>query len=399
MKKTLKVITLILMILLMILTGKVYATGTYKAEITGEGTVQVGNEITLKIRLKDLIDIGGVADGISVLTMSVGYDESKLEKISEAGLNGFSATWGSKLVLDKATGVKTDTDIAEIKFKVKNGVAAGDTAISLTGIRGSNGTENISTADVTKTISITTASTETPKSTNNFLSSLKINGTEITGFNKNTTTYSLTAAENNVTSLSIAATAEDSKASISGDTGTKTLQVGQNTFNVVVTAEDRSQKTYTISVERKAAAGAKSNNNFLSTLKIDGTEVSGFNKNTLTYTLATVANNKTAISISVLTEDNKATISGTGTKTLQVGMNTFNVVVTAEDGTQKTYIIKIERKAATTSDPSTDPKDPTVSPDPLAQTGVENVVYMGTGAILIAIGVFAFKRMRDLRGI
>ncbi len=85
------------------------------------------------------------------------------------------------------------------------------------------------------------------RSTNNNLSSISVDGYELE--KKSNTDYALTV-KNTVTSINIKATAEDSKAKVSG-IGNKNLKVGSNTFNVVVTAENGSSKTYILVVTRK----------------------------------------------------------------------------------------------------------------------------------------------------
>ena len=85
------------------------------------------------------------------------------------------------------------------------------------------------------------------RSTNNNLSSISVEGYELE--KKSNTDYALTV-KNTVTNVTINATAEDSKASISG-LGNKELKVGNNTFNIVVTAENGSKKTYIVNITRK----------------------------------------------------------------------------------------------------------------------------------------------------
>ena len=51
-----------------------------------------------------------------------------------------------------------------------------------------------------------------------------------------------------------------------------------------------------------------------------------------------------SVEVYATASDSKATISGTGRKTLQNGANALNVVVTAEDGTTKTYTINVTRE-------------------------------------------------------
>lgn len=93
-------------------------------------------------------------------------------------------------------------------------------------------------------------------------------------------------------------------------------------------------KTVTVNVP-------KSSVNTLSSLKINGTLVIGFDKNVIEYNLGKT--NDSSIEISAVGEDSKATITGTGTKSLNYGTNSFDIVVKAENGSVKTYKIIISR--------------------------------------------------------
>ncbi len=90
---------------------------------------------------------------------------------------------------------------------------------------------------------------------------------------------------------------------------------------------------------------SKSNVATLSNLGIRPNDFSGFNANKTSYSTE-VPNNVESIEIYANKGQSGQTISGTGKKTLKEGANTFNVVVTAEDGkTKKTYTITVTRKA------------------------------------------------------
>ena len=187
----------------------------------------------------------------------------------------------------------------------------------------------------TKTISITV---RPPKSGNNNLSDLKVNGSTVSGFSSSKTSYTL--ARTNDTSIDISASTEDNKASLKG-TGKKNLDYGDNTFNVIVTAENGSTKTYKINVER---IDNRSSDNYLSSLKVSGVDLK-FNKNTTEYSF-TVEHSLESVSISATANDSKSSVSGTGNKKLDDYDNTFNVTVTAENGSKRTYKIIIKRKNA-----------------------------------------------------
>ena len=87
----------------------------------------------------------------------------------------------------------------------------------------------------------------------------------------------------------------------------------------------------------------ESSNANLSNLGIRPNDFSGFKPGTTTYNV-TVPEDVESVEVYATAQDSGATISGTGTKTLQKGANALNVVVTAEDGTTKTYTINVTRE-------------------------------------------------------
>ena len=175
------------------------------------------------------------------------------------------------------------------------------------------------------------------KSTDATLDSLTVSeGTLTPTFNKNTLNYTINV-NNDVTSIDVNATTTDSNATVTG-TGTKQLNTGNNLINIVVKSESGTENTYTINVIR-----AKSSNNYLSDLKVNGQTVTDFNKEKLEYTLDDVKGDVSSIEVSAITEDTKASVVGTGNKSLSIGDNSIEVVVTAEDGSTKTYTIKVKK--------------------------------------------------------
>ena len=96
-------------------------------------------------------------------------------------------------------------------------------------------------------------------------------------------------------------------------------------------------------------APPKSNVATLSNLGITPNDFKGFSSNKLSYSTE-VPNDVETVEIYAKKGQSRQTISGTGKKTLKEGANTFNIVVTAEDGTtKKTYTLTINRKAKETS--------------------------------------------------
>ena len=86
----------------------------------------------------------------------------------------------------------------------------------------------------------------------------------------------------------------------------------------------------------------KSSNANLSNLGIKPHDFTGFKSGTTSYQAVIPEDTKT-VEVYAKTQDAKAIITGTGKKTLESGENKLEVVVTAEDGTKKTYTINITR--------------------------------------------------------
>ena len=85
------------------------------------------------------------------------------------------------------------------------------------------------------------------RSKNNNIKELSVEGYDLTKVDNNNYTLSV---PNDVTSINIKATAEDSKSKVTG-AGSHNINVGENNIEVVVTAENGSQNKITIKVTRK----------------------------------------------------------------------------------------------------------------------------------------------------
>ena len=213
---------------------------------------------------------------------------------------------------------------------------------------------------VTTTITVKAPSTtkpETPvtKSTEARLRDLGITPNDFKGFKRDTTTYNV-EVPNNVSKVNVYAKAVDSNAKISG-TGNVSLKEGINTITVTVTAEAGNTKTYTLNITRKTSDTTdettnKSSEARLSNLGIRPKEYdfSGFKRDTMSYSVE-VPNDIEEVEVYAEAVSSKAKITGTGNISLKEGINTVEVKVTAEDGTEKTYKLEITRTASTTEEP------------------------------------------------
>ncbi len=187
------------------------------------------------------------------------------------------------------------------------------------------------------------------RSANNNLSSLSLSTGKIT-FKPSTTSYSINVEEN-ISSITISAELDDSKASFVNGYGPRKVNLnhGNNAIQIKVKAENGTEKTYTINVNRKSPEvkeeekePVKSNVNVLKELYLSKGSID-FKEGTKTYKVE-VPYAISELEIIAKAKDNKATVSGTGNKKLTVGENKFDIVVTAENGEKNTYSITITRK-------------------------------------------------------
>lgn len=118
-----------------------------------------------------------------------------------------------------------------------------------------------------------------------------------------------------------------------------------NQNNASTTGGTTTPNTSSNSGSNTNTPAAKSNVTTLSNLGIRPNDFSGFRAAKTSYSTE-VPNDVESIEIYANKGQNGQTITGTGKKTLQEGTNTFNIVVTAEDGTsKKTYTLTVNRKA------------------------------------------------------
>lgn len=266
---------------------------------------------------------------------------SNNDKLSSLSITGGSINFNTD-TLTYSTTIDSSSATISATAADSNAVVTGTGNVSL---NYGNNTFNInvkSEAGTTRTYTINVNRPDN-RSTNNNLSSLSVDIGNIS-FNKNTTSYKLTTKSS---SVNISASKEDSRASITGDIGSKGLNIGTNTFRINVVAENGSKKTYTIVIVRESdqkqdtTPGNKNSNNNLSSLFVTNTNIV-FDKNTTVYNLTTTAS---STYISASRETTTATITGdTGKHDLKVGKNQFIIRVIAENGSKKTYTINITRE-------------------------------------------------------
>lgn len=164
---------------------------------------------------------------------------------------------------------------------------------------------------------------EPPKSSDNTLKSIKVDGKDIAVADK-------MQYETNKRSVTISVETTDSKATADVDDGY--LVVGENNINITVTAEDGSKKDYVLTIKRLS-----DNTNIK--IKVDGEEIE-------------FVDNKASVMVSSDTkkldykyelEDKNAKVEIIGDKDLEYGDNIVKFTVIAEDGTEEVYELTVEK--------------------------------------------------------
>lgn len=137
---------------------------------------------------------------------------------------------------------------------------------------------------------------------------------------------------NNVDKLDITAEVNNDKAKVTIPSDLS-LKVGNNSFTIVVEAEDGTKKEYKINIKRLERV--LSSNTNLSKLEIKGYNIK-FNKDKYIYDIGNIKSNK--LNITATSEDKLSKISIYGNN--NIGKNDVIVIkVTAEDNTTKEYLI------------------------------------------------------------
>lgn len=210
------------------------ASGTIK--VTGSSQVVVGNKITLTVTLSSSTKIGS-------WQMNLNYDKNYLQLTSTNSEAG-----GTMMANTTATGLTKKT--YTFTFKA---LKTGSTKVSIDSylVYAFDDLSQMSISTSSKTVKIMTQEElEATYSKDNNLKSLSVEGFELNEeFSKDLTAYTVTVPED-TKQITINAKENDSSASVTG-TGTFDVTQGTNTFEIVVRAENGSEKTYTLTIEVK----------------------------------------------------------------------------------------------------------------------------------------------------
>ena len=184
-------------------------------------------------------------------------------------------------------------------------------------------------------------------SSNANLANLGITPHDFSGFRADTTSYSVTVPAD-TESVEVYAQAQDSNATISG-IGTVNLQEGENTVNVVVTAEDGTTKTYTLTITRETSEENVGNTEVvqgdgLAKLNIQGAKLNPeFQTNVYEY-IAKYIGERTSLPIEVEATDENYQVEIVGNEELKEGDNLITILVSNSNGENvATYQVTVQK--------------------------------------------------------
>lgn len=173
------------------------------------------------------------------------------------------------------------------------------------------------------------SSTSLPKkgSPNNYLKTLTVDGSNVSGFDGAKTDYTYTVAAG-TDSVYVDYTKVNSNASVSG-AGNITLDSDSKKVSIVVTAQNGNKKTYNLTI-KKSSTGSLSVGAIInkSGIKSDGAYLSGFNLNTSVSTVINKIKNADSSATVTMNKTNGNLVTG-DTVTIKSGSETktFNIVI------------------------------------------------------------------------
>lgn len=365
-----KIISILLVMTLVVsFAPGAFAAGS--AWLSGPSVVRAGDTITLTFYAG-----GGIFGGSG----SVAYDASLLT------LQGYSQTVGGSWAVEfngnnfvfydnsMASPINDGVAIFTATFLVNSGVAAGTgVTVTASGVTLSDGQADTDAGSPSYSVTIAE-----PLSGNCNLATLDVSNATISpAFSGGVTEYSASVPYE-VSTLSVAATAEHPGAQVSiGDT--YLYEAATTPVKVTVTAENGAAKTYTIYVSRPRDPNyVESDNCNLSGLWVEGFVLSpAFAVDVDKYYVWLPYETET-VTVGATTEDSKASVSVDSSMVLEHGKGTdIPVTVTAENGNQKVYVVTAVRAPALEKveqylncpheiepEPTEPPTEPVTEPEP-----------------------------------
>lgn len=284
-------------------------------EGTGEKTLTVGkNEFTVKVSKSGktaeyAVEITRAAAVLDLTEVKIG------DTVLTAGADGaytLNVENSVKTITLSATAAKSYVEIEGLGEKT---LAVGENTFTIT-VKAGDATKNYTVKVVRAAADLT-------------LAEVKIGDTALTAGADGVYKHNV---ENEVTETTLSVRANNENATITG-AGSKTLNVGDNTFEIVVSVGEEKTK-YTVVVNR-----AKSDVKTIEKITVNGTSVD-YDEDENAYVIT--VNDKTATFAVTLTSKVASYVIDPEVGTLKEGDNEFEITVTAENGSEATYVLVIK---------------------------------------------------------
>lgn len=284
-------------------------------EGTGEKTLTVGkNEFTVTVSKSGktaeyAVEITRAAAVLDLTEVKIG------DTVLTAGADGaytLNVENSVKTITLSATAAKSYVEIEGLGEKT---LAVGENTFTITAKAG-DATKNYTVKVVRAAADLT-------------LAEVKIGDTVLTAGADGVYKHNV---ENEVTETTLSVRANNENATITG-AGSKTLNVGDNTFEIVVSVGEEKTK-YTVVVNR-----AKSDVKTIEEITVNGTSVD-YDEDENAYVIT--VNDKTAKVAVTLTSKVASYVIDPEVGTLKEGDNEFEITVTAENGSEATYVLVIK---------------------------------------------------------
>jgi len=341
------IIILFLMILICMVSKSYAASFSAKAS---NNTLNVGDTTTLTITAND-------CGGKFILSSS----DKNVVSISESQKWVENTSTAVTLTAKKAGTATITVSAFDVSDKSGNNAITGSQSVTIT-VKAPEEVKSSSTTNNTNTNSNTNINNNTgnnssqssyvapvqTKSSDATLKSVKVGGKTYSNPGSTITASNVLA---NISSITISAETNNSKAKVTG-TGTKDLVTGTNIFELTVTAEDGSKKTYKVRVTKLAEENqtpnviesSNSNDLKLTSLEVEGINIfPGFKDDVYEYTAN--FHDLDTLNITAVANNKNAKIEILGNENLVDGDNVINIVVTLNDKTV-TYKITANKAAS-----------------------------------------------------
>jgi hypothetical protein len=315
---------------------------------------------TLRITVTSEDESRTITYTVAVRTLS---NDATLQSLTVAATGG-----GSNLLTNFAPGVTSyAVSVPSSVTSVTVAAAATNEFANVSGDTGSKGltaptdtlritvTSEDASNTITYTVAVRTLDDEVTLSNDATLQSLTVAATGggsnlLTNFAPGVTSYAV-SVPSSVTSVTVAAVAANANATLSGDTGSKTLSAPTDTLRITVTSEDASRTiTYTVAVRTLDDEVTLSNDATLKSLTVAGqngaaiTLSPAFSASVEEYTAST---SSATVTVTAAANHSAATVAyapANRTLTLAAGAtDSISITVTAENGSTKTYQIRVTR--------------------------------------------------------